>query len=156
MTEALKHPTERQERRRRRRSRVLRSINMWFYRKSNGRIGGQVPNSHARICLLTTTGRRSGMAHTVPLVFLEDGNNVVLVAAMSGAARNPDWYHNIVANSSVTLDIEGDAMAMRARPAAPDERAVLWPRVVEQHKAFAKQQERTDREFPVVICTPGA
>jgi len=125
---------------------------MYLYRKTNGHVGGQIPNSQARICLLTTTGRRTHMAHTVPLVYLEDGNRVVL-AASGNVARQPDWYLNLVANPAVTLDIDGDAVAMRVRPATDEERASLWPRLIELWKGFAKADARTDREIAVVICT---
>jgi deazaflavin-dependent oxidoreductase (nitroreductase family) len=131
---------------------MKRSVFMWVYDKTNGHVGGQVPNSKARICLLTTTGRRTRMAHTVPLVYLEDGNRLAL-AASGGMTRPPDWYLNVLANPAVTLDIDGDAVAMRARLATDEERAELWPRMVELYKGFAKAEARHDAEIAVVICT---
>src|SRR5947208_3108116 len=82
----------------------------------------------------TTTGRHSGMARTVPLFYLEDGERVVLVASKRGMSTNPDWYLNIQANPRVTVDLEGDAQAMLARTATPEEKAGYWPRLVEMFK----------------------
>jgi deazaflavin-dependent oxidoreductase (nitroreductase family) len=129
---------------------------MWVYRKTNGRVGATWLGKEAPICLLTTTGRRSGMAHTVPAIFMVDGHSLVLVASQGGTTTHPDWYLNVVANPRVTVDIEGDAQAMVARTAAPDEKAELWPRLVAMYPKYDALQEKTEREFPVVICTLGS
>jgi deazaflavin-dependent oxidoreductase (nitroreductase family) len=142
------------EHRLRRRLRIQARINIWLYRKSNGRIGGKYRN--APIGLITTTGRHSGMARTVPLFYLEDGERVVLVASKRGMSTNPDWYLNIEANPRVTVDLEGDARAMLARTATPQEKAEYWPRLVEMFKLYQQYEDRTARDIPVVICTPGA
>jgi deazaflavin-dependent oxidoreductase (nitroreductase family) len=129
---------------------------MWVYRKTNGRVGATWLGKEAPICLLTTTGRRSGMAHTVPVIFLADGNSLVVVGSQGSVSTDPDWYLNLVANPRVTVDIEGDAQAMVARTATADEKAVLWPRLVAMYPKYDAQQERTERPFPVVICTLGS
>jgi deazaflavin-dependent oxidoreductase (nitroreductase family) len=134
--------------------RLQSRINIWLYHKTNGRIGAKVGT--APVCLLTTTGRKSGMARTVPLLYLADGERVVVVASKRGTPANPEWYLNLVASPQVTVEIDGDARAMLARTAEPAERAALWPRVVEMYKGFAKYQKRTAREIPVVICTLGS
>ncbi len=95
------------------------------------------------------------MAHTTPVIFMVDGHRVVMVASQSGTATHPDWYSNIVANPRVTVDIEGDAQAMVARTASPDEKAELWPQLVAMYPKYDALQEKTEREFPVVICTLG-
>jgi F420H(2)-dependent quinone reductase len=148
--------TERQERFGRRVTRLGAKFNIFLYRKSNGRFGSKFPRTHAPICLLTTTGRHSGLARTTPLLYMEDGERVIIVASQGGMSRNPDWFFNIEASPKVTVDIEGDAQAMLARVATADEKAVLWPRLVEMHPPFATYQQRTTRDIPVVICTPGA
>lgn len=148
--------TERQERIGRRVTRVAAKFNIFLYRKSNGRLGAKFPRSHAPICLLTTTGRKSGLARTTPLLYLQDGDRVIVVASQGGMSRHPDWYFNIVADRKVTIDIGGDARAMVARVATPEERAELWPKLVEMYPRYDEYQARTTRELPVVICTPGA
>jgi deazaflavin-dependent oxidoreductase (nitroreductase family) len=128
---------------------------MWVYRKTNGRVGATWLGKEAPICLLTTTGRRSGMAHTVPVIFLDNGDTLVVVASQGGVTTHPDWYLNLVANPRATIDIEGDAQAMVARTATADEKADLWPRLVAMYPKYDTLQERTEREFPVVICMLG-
>ena len=156
MDKTPKPYTERQERRGRRITRLGAKFNIFIYRKSNGRFGAKFPRTHAPICLLTTTGRHSGLARTTPLLYMRDGERVIIVASQGGMSRHPDWYFNIVASPKVTIDIEGDAQAMLARTATADEKATLWPRLVEMHPPFTTYQQRTERDIPVVICTPGS
>ena len=146
----------RQERSGRRFIRIVGKFNIWLYRKTNGRLGARIPGGDAPICLFTTTGRKTGLARTNPLLFLEDGERVVVVASLGGMSKHPEWYLNIVANPKVTVEIEGDARAMLAHTATPEEKAQLWPRLVEMYKRFDTYQQRTTRDIPVVICTPGA
>jgi F420H(2)-dependent quinone reductase len=156
MTRGAKPLTKRQERSWRRRTRAFSRFNMWVYRKSNGRVGATWLGKEAPICLLTTTGRRSGMARTVPVIFMDDGNRLIVVASQGGISTDPEWYLNLSANPKVTVDIEGDAQAMIARTATPQEKAELWPRLVAMYPKYDAYQRRTTRDIPVVICTPGA
>jgi len=135
------------------------AANTWLYRRSGGRFGGtwrvgSALRKPAPVCLLTTTGRRSGQARTVPLIYLRDGANVVLVASQGGAATNPQWYGNLSADPSVTIQIGPDVQRMTARTAGADERAALWPRLVELYDDYDSYQSWTDRTIPVVICEP--
>lgn len=132
----------------------MSKVNIWVYRKTNGRFGARVKK--APVCLVTTTGRTSGLARTVPLIFLEEGDNVILVASQAGMSTHPEWYLNMLASPRVTLDIEGDARAMLARTATAEERAAYWPRMVAVYAGYDNYQARTEREIPVVICTPGS
>jgi F420H(2)-dependent quinone reductase len=115
-----------------------------------------MPGSDAPICLLTTTGRKSGLARTIPLLYLADGERVIVVASLGGMSKNPEWYLNVVANPKVTVEIHGDAQAMLASTATPEEKAKLWPRLVDMYKSYDTYQQRTTRDIPVVVCTPGA
>jgi deazaflavin-dependent oxidoreductase (nitroreductase family) len=122
------------------------------YRATGGRIGhrlGSVEN-----VLLTTTGRRTGQARTIPLTTLPDGDRLVLIASNGGAAEHPAWYLNLSADPEVTVQRGNDTRRYRARTADPQERAALWPRVVEMYAGYARYQDRTEREIPVVICEP--
>ena len=150
----MKPFTEGQERRGRQFIRLVGRFNIWLYRKTNGRFGAKMPGYAAPICLLTTTGRRSGMARTVPLLYMPDGERVVVVASVGGMSKNPEWYLNIVASPKVTVDIDGDARAMLAHTATPEERVRLWPLLVAMYPPYETYQQRTTREIPVVICTP--
>src|SRR3954451_16144140 len=151
MARASKPYSPAQERRGRRFFRMQSKINIWLYRKTNGKIGSQI--GAAPICLFTTTGRRTGLARTTPLIYLTDGDRVVVVASKRGMSTHPEWYLNIVANPKVTVEIDGDARAMNAVTASAEERAALWPRLVEVYKNFDAYQARTTREIPVVVCS---
>src|SRR3954453_21692806 len=131
----------------------------WVYRKSGGRIGGNwrvgagfkkpVPT-----LLLEHTGRKSGKTFVSPLVFMTDGDDVIIVASMGGRAQNPQWYHNLVATPDVYIEIGRERRPVRAVLASPEERARLWPKLVETYANFDTYQSWTDREIPVFILKP--
>lgn len=132
-------------------------INVRLYRATGGRLGGKWRVGSAfpwgiPVCLLTTTGRKSGQPRTSPLLFLEDGDRVVLVASQGGLPKNPMWYLNIRANPEVTVQIRSNVRTMQARVASDEERAALWPRLVDLYADFDNYQAWTDRQIPVVIC----
>jgi F420H(2)-dependent quinone reductase len=132
---------------------------VWLYRTTRGRLGrkwrvGSALRRGVPICLLTTVGRRSGLPRTVPLLHLADGDRVVLVASQGGLPTNPQWFYNVQVNAEVEVEYGRRRRQMRARTASPDERARLWPRLVELYRDFASYQTWTDREIPVVICEP--
>lgn len=130
-----------------------------MYRVSGGRLGknwrvGSAVRRPIPVCLVTTIGRKTGQPRTVPLVYMRDGANIVLVASKGGLPENPQWYGNVRANPAVEIEIGRRRSSWRARVAAADERAALWPRLVEMYADFASYQSWTDREIPVVVCEP--
>lgn len=138
---------------------LMSRVNVWLYRRTNGRIGGMWRVGAAfrkpvPVCLLTHRGRKSGREFTAPLLFLRDGDRVVLVASQGGLPTDPQWYHNVVADPHVVVQIRGEVRAMMARTATPVEREALWPRLVELYADFDSYQEWTERVIPVVICEP--
>lgn len=135
--------------------RFFSPINTWLYRISKGRIGGRFPGG-APIALLITTGRRSGLERTVPLLYMDDGDDIVLVASQGGMPTHPEWYLNLCDDPAVEVEVRGKRSKYRARTATPEERAELWPRLVKMYKGYATYQARTEREIPVVICSPVA
>ena len=139
--------------------RRMSNLHTRLYRLSGGRIGknwriGSAVRKAVPVCLLTTTGIKSGLPRTAPLCYLADGEHVILVASQGGTATNPQWYRNLQANPDVTLEVGRSKRAMRARTASRDERARLWPRLVEAYADYENYQAWTDREIPVVICEP--
>jgi deazaflavin-dependent oxidoreductase (nitroreductase family) len=133
--------------------RILSALNTWVYRTSGGKIGGRFLRG-APVCLLTTTGRKSGQQRTAPLLYLADGERVVLVASKGGMAKHPVWYLNLVANPNCTVEIGREKRPMRAHTASADEKAALWPRLVAMYRDYEDYQARTDREIPVVVLAP--
>ena len=144
--------TEAQERRGDRFIKFMSSVNTGLYRRTGGRLGGRLAG--APVCLLTTIGRKSGEPRTMPLLYLSDGADIVLVASKGGFSRHPQWYLNLLANPEVTVQIKRRRMDMRAEVADESRKAELWPRLVEMYRQYDDYQARTDREIPVVICTP--
>ena len=133
--------------------------NVKLFQLTGGRFGatwrvGSAFRHGLPICLLTTTGRRSGEPRTVPLLFLPDGDRVILVASQGGLPRHPLWYLNIQAYPEVVVQIGRRKRPLRARAATEAERTALWPRLVEMYADFDSYQSWTDRTIPVVICEP--
>jgi deazaflavin-dependent oxidoreductase (nitroreductase family) len=138
---------------------TMSAVHTWLYRKSGGRLGGRWRVGSALrhgvpICLVTTTGRKSGQRRTVPLLHMADGANVVLVASQGGLPSDPQWYRNITVDPHVDVEFRATTRAMHARTATPAERAALWPRLVATYADFESYQSWTDREIPVVVCEP--
>jgi F420H(2)-dependent quinone reductase len=131
----------------------MTGLNNVIYRLSDGRVAGRVP-SGAGICLLTTTGRRTGRSRTVPLLFIPDGENLVVVASRGGMSSHPAWYLNVLACPETQVQLGARIIPMTARSADDNERARFWPILTEAYEHFDAYQTRTDRHIPVVILTP--
>lgn len=132
----------------------LSSLHRALYRLTGGRIGRRLVDND--MLLLTTMGRKTGTMHTVPLLFIRDGVSLVVIASFGGRDQHPAWYLNLVANPSVSVQVGGSRVSLRARTATPEERAILWSRVVDAYDAYARYSTRTDREIPIVILEPEA
>lgn len=130
----------------------LSAVHRIVFRATGGAVGRRLVDND--ILLLTTTGRRSGTARTVPLLYLAEGESVIVIASWGGRPTHPEWYLNLVADPEVVIQVEGTRRAMRARTANADERARWWPRIVEAYDGYREYQSRTDREIPVVILEP--
>jgi deazaflavin-dependent oxidoreductase (nitroreductase family) len=133
--------------------RIMSAANVWAYRLSGGRIGGRFP-SGAPVLLLTTIGCKSGEPRVAPLLYLRDAENLVIVASKGGMSRHPTWYRNLQANPEVEVELGSERRKLRARTASAEEKAVLWPRLVEMYRSYDDYQARTEREIPVIILSP--
>lgn len=122
------------------------------YRLTKGRVGSRLVANE--MLLLTTTGHVSSEEHTVPLLFLRDGSRLVVIASYGGRPDHPAWYHNLVADPEVTVQIGGKRHPVLARTADTGERAIWWPRVVAAYEGYADYQSRTDRVIPIVFLEP--
>ena len=120
-----------------------------LYRATGGIIGGRgIP---LRFLLLTTTGRKSGRRHTVPLPYYYDGVTPYVVASNYGNDNPPAWYLNLVAHPSVEVQMGRERYTARARAATPEERGRIWPRLTATRKNYAHYQQGTSREIPIVL-----
>lgn len=130
------------------------------FRATNGRVGskwriGAGFRKPVPTLLLNHVGRKSGRPFTTPLLYLEDGPNLVIVGSQGGLPKDPQWLHNLVANPDATVELKGEGVRrVHARVASPEERAALWPRLVDLYADFAKYDAWTDREIKVVILEP--
>ena len=119
------------------------------YRATGGKVTGQFAG--APLLLLTTIGARSGQPRTMPLVHSTDGDRLVIIASKGGAPTNPDWYHNLVANPEVTVELGSETFRARATVAAGTERERLYDQQAALMPNFAEYQKNTTRQIPVVV-----
>lgn len=110
----------------------------------------------AQALLLTVTGRTSGVRRRTALYYARDGEDYLVVASQGGAPVHPQWYLNLTADPSVTVQVGDSVFGAAARTATADERPRLWSLAVNVWPAYDSYQAKTDREIPVVVLTPTA
>ena len=120
------------------------------YRVTNGAIGHRFPGAPPML-LLDHLGAKSGTKRTSPLVYVRDGDDLVLVASKGGNPKNPAWFHNLKANPETTVQVGSERIPVRARVASASERERLWPKAVATYSGYKEYQERTDRKIPLVV-----
>jgi deazaflavin-dependent oxidoreductase (nitroreductase family) len=128
------------------------TVHTWLYRRTGGRLGHW--SGHVNSLLLTTIGRKSGEARTVPLAYLVDGDRYVLVASNGGADRHPAWWLNLEHTPSATVQVGAARVDVVASRADVSERDRLWPQLKEVNPFFGWYERITDRDIPVVILRP--
>lgn len=131
---------------------ALTSLHTFVYANTNGAIGGTMMNSP--VLLLTSRGRKTNKLRTVPLLYLTDGDDLVLVASNGGATKHPTWWLNLQANPEAQIQLKGTNQRVRAQRASAEEKQRLWPSLVAMYPGYKKYQEITNRDIPVVILRP--
>lgn len=134
----------------------IKAIARWqtkVYEFTNGRLWSTFLG--APCAILTTTGRKSGLTRKTPLLYLKDGDNVVMVASQGGFSTLPMWYLNIIATPQVTVQIGAEVKTMSAREATDDEKELLWPKLDELYDGYKEYRARTRgvRDIPIIIFT---
>lgn len=120
------------------------------FRANNGKVAGYFTG--ANMLLLHTVGARSGQARTNPVVYVTDGDRLVIVASKGGSDSNPDWYYNLLANPIVTVELGNEQFQARAIPVTEEpERSRLYAKMVEHRQGFADYEKRTNRKIPAII-----
>jgi deazaflavin-dependent oxidoreductase (nitroreductase family) len=104
--------------------------------------------------LLDHVGAKSGKLRTTPLVYMPDGENLLVVASKGGYPRDPGWMHNLRANPDTEVQIERVRRKVRAREASAEERDRLWPEAARYNPHWARYRKRTSREIPLVLLEP--
>ncbi len=131
---------------------LITTANIGLIRISKGRLGASflgVP-----VLLLTTRGRKTGEPRTLPLYYMTDGERVVMVASNAGTSSDPAWLLNLRATPAVDVTIGDKSRAMLAHEASPEEKDVLWPRLVQLFPKWQMMEDRSLRRFPVVVLEP--
>ena len=123
------------------------------YRATGGRIGHRFPGVPP-MCLIDHVGARSGKKRTSPLLYVEDGDDVVIVASKGGYERSPAWFYNLKANPETTVQIGSERRPVRAQVAGEDEYDRLWEKAVEVYPSYQQYKERTDRKIPLIVLEP--
>jgi deazaflavin-dependent oxidoreductase (nitroreductase family) len=109
----------------------------------------------APLAVLTTIGAKSGLERTMPLLYVMDGDNVILIASYGGRARHPGWYYNLRANPGARLFLCGREQSYIAHEAQGDERDALWAKAADFYAGFPRYQERAgERQIPVMVLVP--
>jgi len=124
-----------------------------LYRLTGGRfLPG--PLGRSSTVLVDTVGRKTGTRRTTPLIYLADGDDIVVVASKGGSHRHPAWWLNLREMEETTIQLGGERRRVKVRQATPAERQRLWPKVVAIWSDYAEYQKRTEREIPLGILSP--
>lgn len=118
-----------------------------LFRLTGGIIGSRLV--HNDMLLLTTIGRATGNSHTVPLLYLTDGDDLIVIASYGGRPDHPDWYRNLLHDPKATVQIGSRRTQVVAETIIGDDRDDWWTRVVDAYGDYEVYQSRTDREIPV-------
>jgi deazaflavin-dependent oxidoreductase (nitroreductase family) len=123
-----------------------------WYRLTGGILGGSMMGRP--ILLLATTGRKTGQRRTTPLMYLEDGENLVVIASNGGHANHPGWWLNLTADPRAEVQLRNRKKRVTAEEATGEDRERLWRDIVDVYSGYEGYQRSTDRKIPVVILRP--
>jgi len=121
------------------------------FRANQGKVGGEMAG--VPLLLLTTTGAKTGRTLTKPLAYTRDGDRIVIIASFAGNPHNPPWFHNIVANPTVTIELGAEKFRVKATVTMGAERQRLFDAQAKQLPVFADYQKKTTRQIPVLSLT---
>lgn len=130
-------------------------VNTFLFQKSGGRLGAKIPFVGSPIILVHHVGAKSGTDRITPLIGLADGGRWVIVASKGGTDKNPAWFYNLKANPETEIEVGRDKVAVNARIVDEEERAELWPKLVEIYPPYEDYQEFAGaRRIPVISLEP--
>lgn len=123
-----------------------------IYSRTGGFLGGRVRET--KVLLLTTTGRKTGKQHTSPLNYLPYRGSYVVAASNMGKDNHPAWYLNLTASQAAMVQVGRATREVRARQATEEERARLWPELVNKARNYGDYEKMTSRKIPMMILEP--
>lgn len=121
------------------------------FRSHGGKVGG--PFTDRTLLLLHTTGAKSKAERINPVAYTTDGDRIVIIASKGGAPAHPDWYHNVVGNPNVTIEVGTEKFQAHAAIATEPERTRLYDQMAAVMPGFAEYQRKTTRRIPVIVLT---
>ncbi len=121
------------------------------FRANKGKVGGAFEG--APVLLLTSTGAKTGRKHTTPVMYLADGDRLLVFASKAGAPTNPAWYHNLLANPEATVEVGEEKFQAKASVLQGEERDRFYEEQASLYPGFREYQEKTSRVIPVVALT---
>ncbi|MGB3482240.1 MAG: nitroreductase family deazaflavin-dependent oxidoreductase [Mycobacterium sp.] len=127
--------------------------NTWIFKKTGGKLGDKFLRG-APVGILTTTGRKTGQARESPLLFLQEGRRIILVASQGGRATHPMWYLNLRTDPRMKFQTKHEVLELTARDATDAERDEYWPKLDAMYPDFVTYRSYTDRKIPIVLCDP--
>ena len=125
------------------------AIHVGIYRLSGGKIGGAMRGF--KVLLLTSTGRKSGKLHTVPLAYFEQPGGYLIVGSNSGLPSHPGWYHNLKSKPQATIQIARKVSAVTAEILSGEAHTQAWRQVITASPLYADYEKKAGRQIPVVF-----
>jgi deazaflavin-dependent oxidoreductase (nitroreductase family) len=136
-------------------TRRFMGVHTFLYQRTGGRLGHTIPGVPGKMCLLDHVGAKSGTKRTSPLLYVKDGEDIVVVASKGGFPKHPAWYHNLMANPDTTVQVGSHHLPVHARAAKPEERDRLWTMAVKAYHGYEDYAARSKgREIPLVVLEP--
>ena len=134
--------------------RIIPAVHLAVYRVTNGRYSSKLAGQH--MLLLTTRGRHSGQQRTVPLLYVADGEKMIVIGSNWGGQRNPGWYWNLLAEPDARVQAGRRKLRVTARPVTADERPRAWGLVAAQYPGYKDYARRLQdiRQVPLMVLTP--
>jgi deazaflavin-dependent oxidoreductase (nitroreductase family) len=121
------------------------------FRANDGKVGGDFEG--APMVLISTTGAKTGQTRVNPLMYLPDGDRIVVFASQAGMPTNPDWYYNLVSNPVVGVELGDERFEADATVVTGEERDRLYAEQADRYPQFAGYAQKTTRTIPVVVLT---
>ena len=121
------------------------------FRANGGKVGGQMEGMP--LLLLHTVGAKSGAARVNPLAYLADGSRYVIIASFAGNAHHPPWYHNLIAQPDVTIEVGDETFEAHATVLGEPMRSDLYAKMEQQLPVFTEYREKTSRTIPVIALS---
>jgi deazaflavin-dependent oxidoreductase (nitroreductase family) len=132
--------------------RAMGRLNILTYRASRGRVMGKVRG--VPVLLLTVAGRRTGVEHTTPVSYIEDGGRFIVTGSAGGTPSDPQWFRNLRRADRAVIEVGRRRIDVTVAIAGPDEHGILWEHLLARAPFFANYQAKVERQIPMAILTP--